>query len=71
MIKKSVNHWWQVLIISSYIYDLFNFRFGFGAKGLPSNIPEDTILIYTVELLDFAPEEDPSDIPIDKRMAIG
>lgn len=46
-------------------------RFAFGAKGLPPSVPGDTNLIYKVELLDFAPEKSPAEVPIDQRIVIG
>ncbi|XP_045604681.1 peptidyl-prolyl cis-trans isomerase FKBP8 [Procambarus clarkii] len=46
-------------------------RFGYGSKGLPPNIPPDSNIIYQVELLDYAPEQEPCSLSITERMVIG
>lgn len=46
-------------------------RFAYGSKGLPPSIKGDKNVIYTVELLDFAPEESPDEITIARRKIIG
>ncbi|KAK7073188.1 Peptidyl-prolyl cis-trans isomerase fkbp8 [Halocaridina rubra] len=46
-------------------------RFAFGSQGLPPSIPGNATVTYTVELLDYGPDEAPIEIPIAKRMAIG
>ncbi|KAG7165749.1 Peptidyl-prolyl cis-trans isomerase FKBP8-like [Homarus americanus] len=42
-------------------------RFGFGSKGLPPDIPPDSNITYKVELVDYAPEEEPCSLPIAER----
>ncbi|XP_042227967.1 peptidyl-prolyl cis-trans isomerase FKBP8-like [Homarus americanus] len=46
-------------------------RFGFGSKGLPPDIPPDSNITYKVELVDYAPEEEPCSLPIAERKVIG
>ncbi|KAJ8970165.1 hypothetical protein NQ317_007228 [Molorchus minor] len=44
---------------------------GIRKKGLPPTIPEDTILIYDVELVSVAPEEDVEALSVHERKVIG
>ncbi|XP_071512246.1 peptidyl-prolyl cis-trans isomerase FKBP8 isoform X1 [Panulirus ornatus] len=46
-------------------------RFAYGTKGLPPDILPESSVTYRVELVDFAPDEDPCSLPIAKRMVIG
>ncbi|XP_042883136.1 peptidyl-prolyl cis-trans isomerase FKBP8-like [Penaeus japonicus] len=46
-------------------------RFAYGSKGLPPSIPPDVPLVYTLEILDSSPDEEPDSLPIPKRMTIG
>lgn len=46
-------------------------RFGFGAKGLPPNVPGAADLVYSVELVHSEPEKELGELSVKERRAIG
>lgn len=46
-------------------------RFGFGVKGLSPHVPANAWLLYTVELIDFGPEKELSELSVAQRREIG
>ncbi|XP_076039992.1 peptidyl-prolyl cis-trans isomerase zonda [Oratosquilla oratoria] len=46
-------------------------RFAYGEKGLPPDIPGNTNLYYTMELVDFSPEVEPENLSVKERHDVG
>lgn len=46
-------------------------RLAYGSKGLEPNIPPDSTVYYTVELLSFEPEEEIEQLTVAQRQARG
>jgi len=46
-------------------------RFGYGSKGLVPNVPPNSDLVYTVEVLDFEPEKELEELSVCERRDIG